>query len=145
MTKNRESNVEVTLIDLSDECEKSLPKFQQHNPDIARIYHVGQFGFIETTDGLFALNDDGVGDTDPITDTNPLQIGICAEYNREGKKSFDAFPQWIVKLTPDDIRRFAGEKQNLADFIRTFGSRLQTNFEKWNDFLSRKGVAQCSM
>jgi len=138
MSKDRESNVEVTLINLSNECEQSLPKFQQQNPDIARIYHVGQFCFIDTTDGLFAFNNDGVGDTDPITDTNPLQIGICAEYNREGKQSFDAFPQWIVKLTPSDIRRFAGEKQNLADFIRTFGSRLQANFEEWNNFLTGK-------
>ena len=91
----------------------------------------GPYGFVETSRGLFMLNAEGVG-SGPVTDDDPYVISFYPST----PNSFAIMPACSMKLGPADIRELADStRTNLADFIRSFGERLDRNYHNWRQTL----------
>ena len=92
------------------------------------------YGFVNTPKGLFALCSEGVGDG-PITDEDPYVVSFYPRTSRSGW----ILPACEAKLGPSAIRELAdGTTSNLAEFIRSFGARLDNNYESWRRTLESK-------
>lgn len=141
--------VEVTLLDLStvevdalDYLRREAQVAREHGqPDkqMPEKVRAGEaWGVVETSHGLYALCTEGVGPGHPITDDDPLLVDIFVERHEEdGDKTFIAmFPSCQARLKPEDLReKMTGEKVNLAEYVRTFGARLESNYESWRQLL----------
>ena len=62
---------------------------------------------------------------------------VCPPARRsDGKKCGSTMPVMYWHVTdPAVIKALPSEEVNLADFIRSFGSRLERNFCEWNQAL----------
>jgi hypothetical protein len=141
MRKERKSTVEVTpLVFSEDFCEGLWKQYKESKSDEESKFETVRvdgfdLGYIKTSKGIFVIDQDGVGDGDPHTKENPLEIDFVG--SSEGKINLLAIPIFSIRLVPEQIEEFgAGETVNLAKFIRTFGQRLEGNFHTWNDALS---------
>jgi hypothetical protein len=146
-TKRTPTEVEVTLVDLSDVETEALAYLRAHRQTDRELGHddvqmpnkvrIGEkWGVVETPDGaLYALCAEGVGPDNPITDKQPLVVDVFIdgyESDEPGRMFIPMFPACQSKLTPADLQeRATGEKVNLAEFVRTFGARLDGNYESW--------------
>jgi len=149
------TDIEVTVLDLSDVEAEALAYLRAHaqtdidlgkdDVQMPSKVRVGEkTGVVETPDGsLYAFGTEGVGSSTPISDENPLVLDVyITGYEERGDGFISMFPSAQSKLTAEQVReRMTDEKTNLADFIRTFGSRLDSNYESWRKLLAREGVA----
>jgi hypothetical protein len=130
----RPTTIEVNLIDVTGLEEQALTAVPQDRFPGATHIRAGwtPLGFVRTERGVYALNNEGVGPCDPISDDNPFVVDLYAE-RREGKRvNCWAYPAVEAKLTVQDLESLAtGERLNLADFVRAFGARLDSNYERW--------------
>jgi hypothetical protein len=98
-------------------------------------------GIVTTPDGdVYALNTEGVGPNHPITNEQPLDVDVFIEgYEDDTSEFLSMFPACLSKVGVDELRNYAtGEPVNLADFVRTFGSRLDDNYESWRRLLTER-------
>ncbi len=139
----RLSPVKVNHIDFSDLEETARKALQEKNPErTVTAAKAGKWAYAETKKGLMVLNDEGVGDQEPVSKEFPLEIHIYGEYETaDGKKSMDIFPVIGYRFDdPDEIRELPSTVTPLKDFIRVFGHRLESNFRIWDKALTEQGV-----
>lgn len=107
-------------------------------PSMKRIYSPYDLGYIQTADGkLFVLTNEGTGRE--VTDTDPYVLALWSEAVSENTLDKDAsFHQQLysVRLTPSQILGTPSHEQELSQFIRTFGARLERNYGLWKDKLA---------
>jgi len=137
--RERTHGIKVYKIDMSKDIEELFTKEKEEDPLLEKI-HTMNWAAFHTRDGKFyVLCDEGVGPETPVTDDDPLQINIFRtrrkEADKEYPRSVDMSPASAWILNPNDIRKHLGEQMDLADFIRVFGSRLETNFWVWYKLL----------
>lgn len=144
--EERARGVKLQVIDFSELEAQALEYRQKTRPDCyeARAF-ASPWGLHESKNGhLYAICQEGVGYV--VSDEKPLEISFHGSYhirNEEtgeiepNKHSFDAMAFGSVDLTPEDLKNYPlKEEVDLADHIRTFGSRLESNFWLWFDELS---------
>lgn len=122
------SKIMLTTLDTSLlKAKADAYVIENHGPD----YTAGlgrTFAAIETPEGVFALCTEGVGPSGPISKDNPLVVDIYAE--QEGYIAM--VPVASANLDADDVRKMmTGPQVNLAEHVRTFGARLDANYEMW--------------
>jgi hypothetical protein len=126
------TKITVKVLDLAEITSTAL-EYARENTDIkegstCRPDH--QWGIVETPKGVFALCAEGVGSKHPVSEKNPLEISF---YFACGK-SFEILPRLSMKLK--DFGEIPIEKEiNLAEFIRSFGTRLEHNYKVWKHIL----------
>ncbi len=88
-----------------------------------------EFGY----NGMFVLCREGVGDSDAVTESNKLEVSLYAEWDEgDGKKSMAVFPSATIHLTDTEIIMLPTKSEEpLEKFIRSFGRRLEANYEVW--------------
>lgn len=75
---------------------------------------------------LYVICDEGVGW--PVHTTEPLVLELWKKI----EDTISIFPTATATLNEDDVRDLiTDETVDLADFIQTFGSRLEVNFRQW--------------
>lgn len=135
----RESNVVVKVLDLSKLEQEAFDYLKRKNIEESYTRCESRFnwGIVETSNGLYALCDEGVGPGKPITEEHPLFL----EFHGKSDQSFSLFPIVGSSVNDKELKELpVKEEKNLANFIRTFGSRLETNFNEWNSTLENAGV-----
>ena len=128
------TDIEITPLDLTSRKEDALTFVRENKEPKATEATFMSWGIVETPQGIFALCTEGVGPGDVITDEAPLVIDVNYRIdNPDGKGgSFSAFPVASFTLNDEEVREFAtGEPVNLAEWVRTFGNRLEVNYEGW--------------
>lgn len=138
------TDILVTPLDLSAQGEEARVWLNKHReidgkPMVIEV-DVEKFGIVETPNGeIYALGTEGVGPDSPISDDNPLSVSVWirkTEADPAKAEFISMFPSAQFKLGPDEVRNLAtGEPVNLADWVRTFGSRLDGNYEGWRKLL----------
>jgi hypothetical protein len=115
----------VVVPDLTDALEHARTEMQKKEErPIKKVTTHYEPGYILTRKGLFILDSDGVGSSDPV---KTVEIGIYREFDN----SFDMMPH-IMTFSPSEFQALpVKETKNLADFIRSFGNRLEENYEDW--------------
>lgn len=102
--------------------------------DVERFTVSAGYGYAiaEHNGTLYALCSEGVGW--PVSDDAPLHVDL---YLHE-PDTMHLLPRWAVLLSPDEVRALATDEQvDLADFVRRFGARLESNFYLWHRELSK--------
>lgn len=107
---------------------------------VKRIYSPTELAYVKTSDKLpklYVLDDEGTGHE--VTRDEPYELSLWGEFAAENPLNKDAsFHQFLysVRLTPNQILGTTVLKeQELGQFIRTFGNRLDRNFEIWRKTL----------
>ena len=122
------------VLDLEELNGKALELARKEDPDYIKARNDGPWGIVETARGLYALRHEGIGPKDPVTDEKPLEI----LFYREKENRMALLPFADAKLTADELRELPVEKEmDLAEFIRTFGDRLERNFWMWAKVLAK--------
>ena len=135
--RERARGVTLRLLDLSGIQEVALERYNQHlaidGKEPADRMSVGSepYAVAEKDGKMYVVCEEGVGWE--ITDEQPLEIDL---YSHRGN-SFGIFPVMSASLKPEDVRgRTTDTEVDLADHIRTFGARLESNFASWYGVLS---------
>ena len=153
MSRDRKpSEVEVTRVDLRD-CEAEALKYLRAHAETDRNLGsktvkmpetVGismKYGIVEVGGEVYALCEEGVGPDYPITAEKPLAVDVyITRHEGDGDKAFiPMFPACSLKLTGEMLReRAIGESVPLHEFVRSFGARLEGNYESWRRLLEGK-------
>lgn len=140
MQSNRKSDVMVKVLDFDSvkpDAIKKLSETDKHTK-VLDVSFYGETGFVETSKGIFVLNNDGIGNDSLLNDAEE-RVPVYGHYlTADGQKVVDAIPVIAFPLTIKNLKTFPVKKEvNLADFIRKFGSRLEGNFESWNTKFSQ--------
>lgn len=123
--------------------ESSIPAlkdkyFKQQHPAEAEapnrfndVYYTQ--GIVVTDKGIFHIDEEGVIRTKPISDEHPMAINFYLHY----KDSFTLVPWATGKYAGIDLLKLVtGETVPLEKFVRSFGTRLECNYEQARDFLA---------
>ena len=126
-TQRPEASIMVQVLDVTPLEQSALEYLKSHDHEDAigaetRMKH----GIVTTTDGVFHICDEGVGDDEPITEGHPTEFFF---YHRTVGGSA-IMPSASIKIS--DLSKYATDEYvPLNEFIRTFGSRLDSNFFEW--------------
>lgn len=131
MKTDRQSDVMVEVIDETTMCENAtngLRKIDKDFPADASLKFYYGYGIVRTPKGTFLLDSEGTGNSESLESVNgEIHFGRTDENL--------AMPFCHINITGKDIGELPiKEKVNLADFIRSFGHRLESNFHSWNKF-----------
>jgi hypothetical protein len=125
----RSRGIFVDVVDFSKLEAEALAWRQESNPDCTKV-------------SVFAICHEGVGFE--VSDEEPLELEFHGNYlsrNEDGVvqanvTTFDFMPFGSYSITPEDLAEYPiKETVDLADFVRTFGARLENNFWLWFDEL----------
>lgn len=151
----RSRGVLVDVVDFSGIEAEALQWRQETEPDCTKAsIHGGQWALGYKDGRVFAICTEGVGYE--VTDEEPLELEFHGQYlKRQGASwinqagdsveapvvesvtRFDFLPFGSYSIIPEDLANFPiKETVDLADFVRTFGGRLEDNFWLWFKELS---------
>jgi hypothetical protein len=117
------TNVEVTVLDVTTVNEAMTDAYS--DPDTTVEVSFGPYGFVETPKGVFVLNNEGIG-TGPLDDDEVYEFDGYAHT----ANSFGIMPVMTAKVPVFALVKMATDRKvNLAEFVRTFGARLDNNYE----------------
>lgn len=138
MKYNREkSGIVVTVPDISAPLTQALEDFnkvQLEKGDLpASQMNFTEHGYVLTKEGMFVLNTEGVGDGQPITPDNKAEIALYPEWvHADGRKTMASMPTGYLNLSDAELIMLPQSKElPLEEFIRSFGSRLENNYNIW--------------
>jgi hypothetical protein len=142
--KREFTNIPVTVPDCTELLKQATEQYRQENPQrpiTGFRTAFGSLGYVTTKTGdLYVIDRDGTGPEDPVTDNDPLELNLYPEFapNPDGSTSVAMMPAYAVALKKSDILAMpiTGESEDLSEFIRMFGRRLEENFKLWKDKLT---------
>lgn len=86
---------------------------------------------------VYVLNSEGVGPDKPVTEQHKLVVALHGSTKTENGESFSMFPDMEATMSLAELTPFMTEETvDLADFIRSFGGRLESNFWLWHRTLT---------
>jgi hypothetical protein len=142
-TERELSGIEVRVLDFSNLEADAAKMYGESHPELnnieTRVHH--KWGYVETPKGFFVLNNEGIVFTDPLSDDDPIHLDIHGEWDgeEEGHRSCSFLPILVATFGKSDLDKYHSDsKVDLAEFIRTFGSRLESNYKECRDFLKQK-------
>lgn len=129
----RPRGVTVQVLDMTSLIKQATDYRRKTNPNVTSVSIYGGPWAIAEKDGkLYAVCHEGVGYT--VDDEDPLVVEFHGSYSTDkpGTTTFDCVPFASASLTPADLREFpVSQEADLADFVRVFGARLESNFFEW--------------
>ena len=130
------TSVQVSVLNLSEVLEYAKTSYAQHFPEKAAGLvglkpHAEKVGYAKVKSGLYVIDSEGVGAL--VTKSKPFKLALFADFKDEdGQESFSIVADLVVTLTADLILTMpVSRTENLCAFIRTFGNRLDANYEMW--------------
>jgi hypothetical protein len=138
------SKYNVQLIDFTPLHQQALDYVNQaeskdEKPLSTECKPMHRYGFIETDDGVYLMDSEGVGNSRPITKENPYHLSFYSErqdMDDSSKRYMNVFPACEMPLEEKHLRKHAtGDTLPLHEFIREFGDRLDTNYMNWERHL----------
>lgn len=137
-TSTRTRGITVHRLITTDLAEKVTAKVREARPEETTIsgvtFGIGSLAIAEHNGKTFVICDEGVGWE--VSEDKPLELSVYVEH---GPNSIAIIPSFAITLSPEQVAEHLpkGEAVDLADFIRAFGARLETNFRVWEDALTR--------
>ena len=121
---DRTRGVIVQEIDLTSVKSQLLTHFQEKDPTITAVNI--SYRWATTTDPQgrdYLICDEGIGAV--FSDDDPCEIEVHVDRDA---RSMSLMPEGIIRFTPTLLADLPRAEIDLADFIRTFGARLEQNF-----------------
>lgn len=140
-TKERTRGVMIQTLDLTPIYEKIAEKIREFKPDVTAVKNTYKWALATDRFGRRLLVCDegvywGIGtnaEVRPAGAYGPAPFDIydaTDRRNEEGHLLMSIMPLAEVNLSLEDVEPLVSGEVDLADFIRTFGDRLEQNF--WN-------------
>lgn len=128
----RTPGVTVETVDLSALVAEAAETRRQERPEVTSLDTGLDWARAVSPDGrLYLICDEGVGWE--ATEDTPVIVDL----HEHTAKGTDMLPCTALVMTPECIRALpATGTQDLSQFIRTFGRRLDDNFRQWFNALS---------
>lgn len=136
-TGREKSNITVTVPDISAPLAQALEAFNKEQLAKGELpaseLNFTEFGYVLTKEGMFVLSKEGVGESEPITPDNKVEVGLYPEWDKgNGTKSFSPLPMAYFNFSDTELIMLPTLKElPLEDFIRRFGPRLESNYHIW--------------
>lgn len=136
------TDIIVKILDLAPLFQQAIDIYKESHPNTDAVGMTTPFeiGFVELDNGdLYALDSDGCGPANPINDQVRMSFDLFLDIPKkaDGTISLQVAPVMTANLNRIQIRSLPVKREvDLSEFIRTFGSRLETNFREWRDKLS---------
>ena len=93
------------------------------------------WGMVERPEGIYMVTTEGTGPAKPVDVDNPATVDIWTRTETETGHTGSMLPEYT--LTIENPRDYIGTNEiDLADHIRSFGNRLNRNFDMWKEALS---------
>ena len=123
------STVMVKVPDFTDLLKEVTEAYKAENPEAeGELKMIREFGYVETPMGVYYLDIEGYGCNDPVGEEHKIEIWL----NLVTESSFPLFPTTGFHLSVGDLLLLNVEKEvPLHEFIRSFGSRLEHNYNDW--------------
>ena len=130
MKEERTSNVIVRKVDMTSVLDNALEYWNKVKTEDTweRMDPYSPIGIVDTTEGLYVLCEEGVGDNHAMKEDEPYSVELYGH----SKAEFGIFPSCTAKVPESKFREMSYVEVNLADFVRRFGHRLESNFNCWN-------------
>ena len=131
------TKVMVNIVDLEGLKSEALERSKEKYPEAFEVMiGFAPHGFVDTPQGLYALNSEGIGPANPITAENLYWVSFYPqEKTAKGYRS-PVFSSVSFGLGDTALRGlYTTMRVNLAEFIRGFGARLDRNYEAWREIL----------
>lgn len=135
MKEDRTSTVMVKKLDMTEQLALATDRWNStraKEDHLVALVPYNDVGIVETSEGLFAFLEEGVGSDKPVTDENPFELVLYGK----SETGLSIIPVCSCDVNAEDLRQFPYEEVNLAHFIRRFGHRLECNFNEWNRALA---------
>ena len=144
-SEDRARGITVQVLDMSALELQALNFRKISRPECyeARI-HGGEVAIHKSKNGhLYSICTEGVGQI--VSADEPIELnfhGSYHVYNEDGEinpnsHTFDMFPFASIELDNEELKSYpVKEEVDLADFVRTFGARLESNFWLWYNTLA---------
>lgn len=136
-----ETDITVTAVDLTSVAEKMTEEYRKGGDDRGdtTITVHGNTGFVVTPSGTLVLDTEGVFQG-PLYDAETVRIYGYSHTPSENGASFSIVPVMLEILTVADLKELATDEVNLIEFVRTFGDRLDGNYERLRRTIEAGGV-----
>lgn len=141
MSKDRERGTMLRTLNEEALAEKALAHMRVIAPEVEWVEATPLMGWAgkDTDDGLFVICTEGVGYK--VGPGEPLTVGIDVKWrNKSGEVQGSMGGGYEVYLHEYEVKQLmdvdAGEDIDLADLVREFGDRLESNFWLWHRRLS---------
>lgn len=134
------TNVTVKPLDFTPVLNELLEYIKQ-KPDFADVSSLSVtygYGLVSNTKGeTFLICTEGViENAKPITNRSKRAIGVHTHRKTEKGESFSICPRFEIKFNLKELEKLAtSEPVNLANFIRVFGHRLESNYNVVRRFI----------
>ena len=136
--KRKKSTITVHVVDMEKAMKDIFDEEKGNLPDdvIGLNTIASKWGYVETPKGVYLLDYEacGPGGSEvPLTkEGNEIKMPLYC--NREG--SMEMFASRSLNIDAEFVRGLDKVcEENLVDFVRTFGGRLESNFSNWNRHL----------
>lgn len=131
-TERVKSNIMVTVPDFSAPIAQALEAYNKQQLEDGKLPAASMdslpTGYILTKQGMFVINHEGVGDSKPITPENKFELDLWPQWE-DGSA---ALPEASIQFSDTELIMLPTLKEvPLEDFIRTFGRRLESNYNVW--------------
>ena len=127
------TDIMVKVLDFSEFAKQRQEEYKKEY-DLDVKVNVERTGFIQVGEDKYMLNAEGIINTVPISNENHWDVNVYVEIDN-GKVKFEG-----GEVTPEDTLAVA-EEVNLADFVRSFGHRLESNYRGVVNFISNLKVS----
>lgn len=121
----------VEVVDLTKPIEEVTAYLQKQKPDanIVGAETLGDFGLVNTEEGWYFINSEGVMSRDPLADNEDGVAYTLPFYSINGDGAMSFMPAVEAHLSLEKILELPTSKHvPIAEYIRKFGSRLEANY-----------------
>lgn len=129
-SSRQKTDIVVKVVDFSKEA-RSTEKEYKTKHDIDCEIDFSSTGYIEVGGNKYMIDTDGIISVEPLSKENTWITNMFRRVKNGDKTNIQT---QAVEVTPDDVNDIANEV-NLADFVRSFGSRLEHNYKGVIDFV----------
>ena len=146
MTRTPSKHI-VQVLDLSGLCEHATAS--KNKSDITRLNkgeileHAYTWGVVEVGGLHYLINNEGVGSYEPLEHENDSINWYVHTYNDTGREiAFSTMPCIETVFDYEGLRDCSTVVDNvpLDQFIRVFGSRLDSNYVRAESYFNRGGI-----
>jgi len=141
--RHRDSTVFVVEFDLQPLLDEAYRQYKNHPThsekyeDLTGFHGYAKPGYVPTTKGIYLIDTEGCGPSgheEPCTEEDKVPIPLYGNF-KGGKTGI--MPIAEMNVSEKDILDLPVRRVvNFADWVRTFGDRLERNFHNWNEHLT---------
>lgn len=146
-SQRKPTGIIVHVPDTTPVCQLATEYYQKKEKR-TRQFKTSRWGYVQTGNGLFVLENDGVGPSAPVTPQRKLGLRLYQARPDHRKRLHRMVPlgeHWLVWLDDSHVRALPVlEKVDLAVFMRKGGRRLEFNFAEWAEALDKAGPLKSS-